>query len=222
MKKYICQVCGYVYDEASGIPEEGIAPGTRWADLPDDWECPMCGAAKDDFEEQKQEAPEQAAGTTLENDGELGELSAGMVSAVCSNLAKGCEKQYKPEAAQCFAKLADYYGSISKEPESKGFEGLAELVKDDLDSGYAEANAVVKGASDRGALRALVWGEKVTKIVSSALSRYEKQKGALLKDTDIHVCEICGFVYIGDEPPEVCPVCKVPRFKIRKIGREAI
>ena len=71
-------------------------------------------------------------------------------------------------------------------------------------------------------MRALVWGEKVTKIVSSALARYKKQNDALLKDTSIHVCEICGFVYIGEEPPEVCPVCKVPKMKIQKIGREAI
>ena len=37
MRKYVCIVCGYVYDEAKGIPEAGIAPGTRWEDLPDDW-----------------------------------------------------------------------------------------------------------------------------------------------------------------------------------------
>ena len=222
MKKYICQVCGYVYDEAAGIPEEGIAPGTKWEELPDDWMCPMCGAAKDDFEEQNDTAPAEKATTVVSNDVSLGELSAGMISAVCSNLSKGCEKQYKPEAAECFAKLAEYYNSISEPPEKKGFAGLAELAKQDLDSGYANANAVATEAADRGAMRALVWGEKVTKIVSSALTRYEKQKDALLKDTNIHVCEICGFVYIGEEPPEVCPVCKVPKMKIRKIGREAI
>ncbi len=222
MKKYICPVCGYVYDETAGIPEEGIAPGTKWIDLPEDWMCPMCGAVKDDFEEQKKASQNEEIGTVIDNDVDLGELSAGMISAVCSNLAKGCEKQYKPEAAECFAKLAQYYQIISKTPEIKSFTGLAKLVKQDLDSGYADANAVANEAADRGAMRALVWGEKVTKIVSSALSRYEKQKDALLKDTNIHVCEICGFVYIGEEPPEVCPVCKVPKMKIRKIGREAI
>lgn len=49
-KKYVCVVCGYIYDEAEGVPEEGIAPGTRWADVPDTWRCPDCGASKDDFE----------------------------------------------------------------------------------------------------------------------------------------------------------------------------
>jgi rubredoxin len=50
MKTYQCIVCGYIYDEAKGVPEDGIAPGTAWADVPDDWECPDCGVAKADFE----------------------------------------------------------------------------------------------------------------------------------------------------------------------------
>ena len=50
MKTYQCVVCGFVYDEAAGMPEEGIAPGTRWEDIPADWECPECGGAKADFE----------------------------------------------------------------------------------------------------------------------------------------------------------------------------
>lgn len=49
MKKWQCIFCGHVYDEAVGCPEEGIAPGTRWEDLSEDWYCPDCGAAKSDF-----------------------------------------------------------------------------------------------------------------------------------------------------------------------------
>jgi rubredoxin len=44
-----CMTCGEIYDEAAGLPGEGIAPGTRFADLPDDWICPACGTAKKDF-----------------------------------------------------------------------------------------------------------------------------------------------------------------------------
>lgn len=51
MKKYVCQVCGYVYDEAAGDPDRGIAPSTKFEDLPDDWTCPLCGVGKDQFEE---------------------------------------------------------------------------------------------------------------------------------------------------------------------------
>lgn len=50
MKKYICTVCGYVYDPANGDPDSGIAPGTAFEDIPDEWVCPVCGVAKDMFE----------------------------------------------------------------------------------------------------------------------------------------------------------------------------
>jgi rubredoxin len=50
MKRFVCIVCGFVYDEAEGMPEEGIVAGTRWEDIPDDWECPECGVSKSDFE----------------------------------------------------------------------------------------------------------------------------------------------------------------------------
>jgi rubredoxin-NAD+ reductase len=46
-----CMYCGYVYDEAAGCPEAGVAPGTRWEDLGDDWCCPMCSADKADFQQ---------------------------------------------------------------------------------------------------------------------------------------------------------------------------
>ena len=49
-KKYMCLLCGFIYDEKQGWPEDGIKPGTRWDDLPDDWICPDCGAMKADFE----------------------------------------------------------------------------------------------------------------------------------------------------------------------------
>jgi rubredoxin len=50
MDKYVCMVCGYVYDPQQGDPDNGIDPGTKFEDLSDDWECPVCGALKDDFE----------------------------------------------------------------------------------------------------------------------------------------------------------------------------
>ena len=50
MKKYMCLICGFIYEEAVGLPEEGIEPGTRWQDIPLSWRCPDCGAGKEDFE----------------------------------------------------------------------------------------------------------------------------------------------------------------------------
>jgi rubredoxin len=50
MDKYVCTVCGYIYDPEKGDPDSGIQPGTSFEQLPDDWVCPVCGAAKDQFE----------------------------------------------------------------------------------------------------------------------------------------------------------------------------
>jgi rubredoxin len=49
-KTYMCLICGFIYDEAAGLPDEGLAPGTRWDDVPMNWTCPECGARKEDFE----------------------------------------------------------------------------------------------------------------------------------------------------------------------------
>lgn len=49
-KTWMCLICGWLYDEAAGAPEHGIAPGTLWADVPMNWTCPECGARKEDFE----------------------------------------------------------------------------------------------------------------------------------------------------------------------------
>jgi rubredoxin len=52
MDKYVCTICGYIYDPANGDPDSGVEPGTSFADLPDDWTCPICGATKDQFEKE--------------------------------------------------------------------------------------------------------------------------------------------------------------------------
>ena len=49
-KRYMCLICGFIYEEAEGLPEEGIAAGTRWDDIPLSWRCPDCGAGKEDFD----------------------------------------------------------------------------------------------------------------------------------------------------------------------------
>jgi rubredoxin len=52
MDKYVCTICGYVYSEADGDPDNGVAPGTKWDDVPDSWVCPTCGADKSAFEKE--------------------------------------------------------------------------------------------------------------------------------------------------------------------------
>jgi len=52
MDRWVCTICGYVYDPEHGDPDNGVGAGTKWEDVPDDWECPVCGASKDDFEKE--------------------------------------------------------------------------------------------------------------------------------------------------------------------------
>ncbi|HIQ79174.1 MAG TPA: rubredoxin [Candidatus Scatomorpha intestinavium] len=50
--RYVCSLCGYVYDEAEGAPDGGVKPGTAFEDLPEDWVCPLCGAPREEFEQE--------------------------------------------------------------------------------------------------------------------------------------------------------------------------
>lgn len=216
---YVCSVCGYIYDEASGIPGEGIESGAKWEDLPDDWVCPICGAAKAEFEEQGVNAQlaEEKQEHVIESSADMRELSSLEISALCTNLARGCEKQYKPEEAALFKELADYFKAASAPVKDPDFNQLLELIEKDLEEGFPNANTVASEAGDRGALRTLVWSGKVTRILKSLLTRYQKEGDFLLENTGVYVCTICGFVYIGDNLPEVCPICKVPNWKFEKV-----
>ena len=220
MKQMVCSVCGYIYDEAKGIPEAGIAPGTRWEDLPGDWRCPWCSAGKEMFREK--DAPAAApAGDAAEKPHVEQELSPMELSIICSNLARGCEKQYLPEQEQGFRELAAFFRSKAETAPGAGTKALLELVEQDLSSGYPYANRVSSEQPDRGALRALVWSEKVTRMLQSLLSRYQAEGEKMLEHTGVYVCSVCGFVYVGDAPPEICPVCKVPNWKFERVERGA-
>lgn len=49
LRQWVCVICGWIYDEAAGYPDDGLAPGTRWEDVPEDWRCPLCDVGKEDF-----------------------------------------------------------------------------------------------------------------------------------------------------------------------------
>lgn len=219
MLKYVCSICGFVYDEAKGIPEAGILPGTAWEDLPEDWVCPLCGAAKSEFKKQGESASAEVKKPTssIEPSTDMKEMSPLEISALCTNLARGCEKQYKLEEAALFNELAKFFKQSTAPANDPDFNQLSALIEKDLGEGFPNANAVAADAKDRGALRALVWSEKVTRILKSLLTRYEKEGDTMLENTGVYVCTICGFVYIGDALPEICPVCKVPSWKFEKI-----
>jgi len=223
MAKYICSVCGFVYDEANGLPEKDVAPGARWDDLPDGFVCPICGAEKSEFGKQKDSVTVKGKKPhpIMDAPADMRKLSPLEIGALCANLARGCEKQYKPQEAALFRQLADYFKSVSTPAEEPDFNQLLDFIEKDVTEGFPNANAAASDAKDRGALRALVWSEKVTRILKSLLTRYQKTGDDMLENTGVYVCTICGFVYIGDELPEVCPVCKVPNWKFEKVeGRQ--
>ena len=210
--KYVCQICGYVYDDA----KEKVP----FAELPDDWKCPLCGAAKSDFKPEAN-GDEKKVVTAIEPmEADLEKLSAGQLAALCSNLARGCEKQYKQEEADLFKQLADYFTAVVPTVNDASVEKLAKELQTDANN-YAAVRATADANADRGAARVCVWGEKVTRMLSSLVNRYLNEGEAMLKDTNIWVCTTCGFVYIGDTPPELCPVCKVPDWKFEKIEGRA-
>jgi len=219
MRKFKCSICGYVYEESIGMPEKGIKPGTKWEDLPDDFACPVCRAPKSVFKPLEETSPAQttANGETVHIESIM-ELSAGELSAICSNLAKGCEKQRLMEEMEAFHKIAAYFKAKAI-PESGTLADAAKILDDDIAEGYAAAGAAAKAAGDRGAQRSLVWSEKVGAMAKSLLASFAKEGDAMLENTRIYVCDICGFIYLGDTPPEICPVCKVPNFKITRVER---
>lgn len=216
--KYVCKVCGYVYDEArEGVP---------FAKLPEDWRCPVCTAAKSAFEPEaaSEPAPTPAAvqPAAMGAEEELLELSAGELSALCSNLARGCEKQYKSEAAALYRELADYFAAVTPSvPESRA-EELAAMLREDLSVRYGAARAAAAADGDRGTLRVITWGEKVTNMLSSLLEMYAGRGEELLEGKSLWLCTVCGFVYLGAQPPKLCPVCKVPDWKFERVeGRQS-
>lgn len=106
--KFVCPVCGYVFDEA----QEKAA----FSSLPETWQCPICKAAKSLFTPQGGEAP-AISGEPAQAE-ELRPLTPGELAAVFSNLARGCEKQYHPEEEACFQELAAYFAGVApQEPD---------------------------------------------------------------------------------------------------------
>ena len=222
MKQMVCSICSYTYDEAKGIPEAGIAPGTKWEDLPQGWKCPWCGAAKELFQEKKAPempaaAPEPAQPAAPAPVEEEWELSPMELSILCSNLARGCEKQYLPYQEAGFRQLAEWFRGQARPAAGASAEAISALVEQELSTGYPQAMQAAQAQPDRGAMRALVWSEKVTRMLQAILARYRTEGEKMLEHTGVYVCSVCGFVYVGDAPPERCPVCKVPAWKFDRI-----
>ena len=219
MSVYVCTICGYVFDESAGAVDLGIPAGTKWEALPEDWKCPICSAPKSAFEKKEKTVPAPAAAVSREEVKEAG-YSSGELSDIFSNLAKGAEKQCLLEEQKLLSKLADYYLSKRSAEPKTGISGLKKELESDIAGGLKSSMDASKAVNDRGSMRVLTWAGKVSAMDKAILEEYEQKGDAMLKDTKLWVCSICGFVYVGDVPPEICPICKVPSFKILEVKKE--
>ena len=211
MRKYRCTICGYIYDDSK---DKG-----KFVDLPDDWKCPACGAPKSLFEEIKEEKEkikeEEKVEIIEEVDDDLRELSNYEISLICSNLAKASEKQYLEEEKDLFRELSKYYEELES-AKTGSLDDVIDMVNSDINS-FSKAMEVFSKYDDRGAKRVVNWASKSTNIMKVVMDTYKEKGIDYIKNTKIWVCDICGFVYIGDNPPKVCPVCRVPSLKILEV-----
>lgn len=137
-------------------------------------------------------------------------------SPILSNLAKASEKQQRYAEADLFSQLAAKFHEPG-DGQSR-LQDLRDHLASDLAEYYPVLQTAGEEAADRGVLRALKWGQKVTTLQKTLIDRYLEKGAALLEGNDLFVCEACGFIFLGSETPDICPVCKAPRgrFSIMK------
>ncbi len=138
------------------------------------------------------------------------DLGNGTLAAIFSNLKKGSEKQLRPNQGALFSQLAAYYEKKGEAVVAATFSDLLPGIANDTNSIYSEVEKQATRVADRGVLRCMTWGKKVTAIHKSILSRYDKQGDNLLESNNLYVCEACGFIAVAPQVPERCPICKAP------------
>ena len=164
----------------------------------------------------KEEIKEENKNEIIEEvDDDLRELSNYEISLICSNLAKASEKQYLDEESNLFRELSKHYESL-EDNKSGSLDDVIDMVNSDINN-FSKSMDVFTKYNDRGAKRVINWASKSTNIMKVVMDTYKEKGIDYIKNTKIWVCDICGFVYIGDNPPKVCPVCRVPSLKILEV-----
>ena len=219
--KFICPVCGYVYDEAK--------EKSSFSSLPETWQCPICKAAKSLFTPQEEETP--ATGGEPAPVEELRPLTPGELAAVFSNLARGCEKQYHPEEEACFQKLAAYFTGLAPQEPDASVAQLLAFFQEDLAQGYPAYQAAAQAAGDRGSQRVRVWGEKVTTMARSLCSLvwfmesslFSKPLGCVLRHSgnDLFDFQITG-IQAKVIPSHVAPTVRTQKIVVLSADRKSV
>jgi rubrerythrin len=151
---------------------------------------------------------------------EESELPFDILGLMFSNFKTVSQKQQRPHLENLFSVLSLSFEiqaknqlreKILKEDQNNILEAVQNKIKIDLQENYPEGLKKSEELKQRGALRALTWGQKVTSIQSSLIKRFIKYGESIIKENEtIHICEACGFIIIKDNAPNICPVCKAP------------
>lgn len=137
--------------------------------------------------------------------------------AIFSNLAKASEKQQLYVQEKLFSELSEGMQMQSPSPEAT-LETIEKQITEDLKNQYPEIMKKAEYAKERGVQRALRWGEKVTVLQKSLIGRYLLKGDEFFVENDLFVCEACGFIFLGNTSPDLCPVCKAPKKRFSKVS----
>ena len=146
-----------------------------------------------------------------------------VVSLIFSNYEQSSEKLKRPHLTKLFNLLSRSFEIQARNQHSQGGKqkpvdqllgGFQDLLQEDLKTNYSSEEKSAEEAKNRGVLRNVTWGRKVTTIQSSLIKRFLKSEGTIVKENQkIFLCEACGFIGVGDSPPDVCPICKAPSMR---------
>ena len=119
------------------------------------------------------------------------------------------------EEKDLFKELSKYYEELESD-KTGSLDDVINMVNSDINS-FSKAMEVFSKYDDRGAKRVVNWASKSTNIMKVIIDTYKEKGIDYIKNNKIWVCDICGFIYVGDNPPKVCPVCRVPSVKILEV-----
>ena len=119
------------------------------------------------------------------------------------------------EEKDLFRELSRHYEELES-AKTGSLDDVIDMVSSDINS-FSKAMEVFSKYDDRGAKRVVNWASKSTNIMKVIIDTYKEKGIDYIKNTKIWVCDICGFIYVGDNPPKVCPVCRVPSVKILEV-----
>jgi rubrerythrin len=143
-----------------------------------------------------------------------------VLSLAFGSLAEAARRQQRPNQAKLLSALSLSFQVQAISQDKQGAQAadrsiwlgaLQEQTKEQLTQVYKPSIQSATDLKERGVLRALLWGQKVSMIQNSLIGRFLRQGKELLEDEkQMYVCEACGFVILKDGVPDICPICKAP------------